>query len=430
MKKLLLIALIGLALVVLGSNSFYAWQIEKKLDEVSSALAATGVSIEHAGVEINYSGELSLNHLVLRLPAMGAELRAERAIIPGNDWLSIHSLAADIRAHRFPESLDVVLSGISISRISKENTFDALNELSVQACGQRSRFTYPDLVAMGYPNPRKDMRLQFEFIGETHALRFFISEYADFVREFELRTDITLNAASRDIDDLRTALNIAQVQGIRFHYRDLGFNERMLSFCEDESGYGRETLIQQHIAGVQNILAQKHGLNLGINVADAYRRLLRGEKELDLMLRPHASLSYKQLVNLDADVLLSRLSGDLNIKNNSVGLFDLSVLKQSPAANAPVVNRAPENSAPRPRPQVENSPAAPRKVNVNLENVGEFIGAELKVALSNSRELVGILEEVGKDTLHLKIASSGGYLIRPVMREDVQSLELIKAAQP
>jgi hypothetical protein len=430
MKKLLLIALLGVALVVFGANSFYAWQIEKKLDEVSAALAVNGINIEHAGVEVNYSGELSLNHLVLRLPALGAELRAERVIVPGDDWLSIHSLAADIRSHHLPESLDIVLSGMSISRISKENAFDAFNELSVQACGERTRFTYPDLVAMGYPNPRKDMRLQMEFIGQTHALRFLISEYSDFVREFELRTDITLNAVSRDFDDIRAALDKAQVQGVRFHYRDLGFNERMLSYCEDESGYGRDTLIQQHIVGVRDILAQKHGLSFGDNGADAYQRLLRGEKELNLMLRPNSSLSYKQLIGLDPKLLLGQLSGDLTVGGNNVGVFDIASLAERRAENPSSSNRTPIKFPPRAEKEQEPAPIQTRRIVVTLENVGEFLGAELSLKLGNSRELSGILEEVGKETLHLKISSSGGYLVRPVMREDVQAIELIKAAQP
>lgn len=431
MKRVIVGLILLVAVVVFGGNYYYTQKIAEKLDQASMMVAGMGGDLEYRDIDITLKGEVRIEGLFMRMPGMGGALNMDQILVHTGNPLGVHALAMDIRERRLPKTLGVSFEGVRLpmsanSQLGNGGGFDTL---AAAGCGDRSGFGVNDLMDMGYSGLVVDTRVDYRFIGGGQLLNVEMESDFEGMNRIRMAAELSLGANSLNSAAVGMAMTNAELLNLSLEYIDRGYAERVLAFCQEETGMNRPAYIAHHLSAWQTQLNQL-GFEPGSNLTDAYRTFLNEPDQLSLTVKPSGALSAGELTQLTPDMLLAHLQTELSVNHESVGRLDLSVLDSGALLDRPVVG-ADESREETPavhQPSVfeskEEPEPQPAQRRVAIDNLGRYLERDVAVQLNDGKTLEGHIQSVHELSLQFKHFRNGGYVIMPIQYRDIEAVYL------
>lgn len=434
MKRFLVGGLLVVAVVVFGGNYYYGRQVEKHLDEAAGLMAVMGASLEYDGTSITLGGDIRVNGI--RLHAQGERLEVDRLVVRTGSVLGVHHLAMDIRNERLPDQLGLSIEGMRLPLAgSRYRMLDSLmNEggegsFAAAGCGQRTEFSARDLINMGYSALVMDSHMDYRLIGGGELMELTFNTHSHNMNDIALKTEFSLGARSTAMQDIAMAMTRAQLQAVNLEYEDRGYANRVIDFCQEETGLSREAFLEQHLEAWQDVWKMV-GLEAGPNLVTAYREFLQKPRHIGVSLTPRGRLGLEQMANTSLELLMYQLQIALEVNRQPAGRFDLAVMDQD-ARQAWQAKRREQRRA-QSLATTESQPDAPTDAQLQAVSAGpiavtelrQHLNAEVQLRLTSGRQLQGRIRELGDHSLRLQIYQSGGHVTMPVSYSDIAEAHL------
>ncbi len=442
MKKILIGALVLVALVVFGGNYYYSLQVEKQLDQAAQMLEMMGGELLYDGVSITPGGEVRIDDLRLYAPELVEPIVVDRLALRTGSILGVHNLAMEVRAGRMPEQLGLSFVGLRMA-VGSENyrqmdmlSAQGADSLSAAGCGARSHFDARDLIDMGYTEFVVDSHIDLRIVGSGISFDIDAETLIHDMHKTSLHMSLALNAASRDVAALGMAFTRAEVQGLSISYQDRGYAERAIAFCQDQTGLNRDEFITQHLNAWQDAWKAR-GFVAGPTLLSAYETFLHQPDSFQVDITPSTPLGADELASSSPELLIYQLRMNLDVNGSDAGRVDLVVMDEAALAKWREERRqSREAQGLPPEPELQQEPAASSQAenltpsqsagrrSISTTELRRHRNSEVELYLSNGKRLEGRIREIEQDALRLQVYQSGGYVILPVAYNDIEAAYL------
>lgn len=412
MKKVLVgVAVIGLGMA--GTNYYYTHQIQKHLESAANMMRAMGGFLEYGDVSITLGGDVEIDRVRFMVPTQAESISLDRIALRTDGIFGIHKLAADIRKKRLPEKLALALEGITVpvggDTYRQMNTLASeMNEnLLTAGCGERKLFSDADIAAMGFGELVKvDSITEYRLMNDGQWFELEGKTTVQGMNEVTIKTDFSLDAASRDLTALGAAIGNIRFNELILDYQDMGYVRKILDFCAEETGLPETEFRAHHLAAWQETLAE-FGFAPSSNLVAGYSQFLENPQRFRLTLKPADDFDLSKLAEIEPEMLPYLFNTRLAVNGTDMGALELSsVAKPTPA------------TAVAPLKPVDNTDARRRgnrpPTQVAIEELRNHLNAEVSLQLANGRTIEGRIIEVGNDNLQIHSYQPTGHMTIPV----------------
>jgi hypothetical protein len=415
MKKVLaVVAVAGVAMA--GTNYYYTYQIEKHLSSAAGMMRSMGGYLEYSDVSVTFGGDVEIDRVRFMVPGQAENISLDRIALRTDGIFGIHKLAADIRKKRLPEKMALALEGITVpvggDAYRQMNTLASeMNEnLLAAGCGERELFSDADIAAMGFGELAKvDSTTEYRLMNDGQWFELESKTIVQGMNELTIKTDFSLDAASRDLTALGAAAANIRFNELIVDYKDTGYVRSILDFCAKEAGLSEKEFLAHHLAAWQETLAE-FGFAPGNNLIAGYANFLESPDHFRLTIKPADDFDFSKLANIEPEMLPYQFRTRLAVNGNDMGVLELLPITK-PTQVTPTASIAPpkptNTSDPRRR---ENRP--PTKVAI--EDLRNYLNAEVTLHLTNGRHIEGRIIELGADQLQVHSYQPTGHMTIPV----------------
>jgi hypothetical protein len=415
MKRLLL-AVLALAVLVVGSNFYYAHQARKQLEAVANVLRAMGGKLEYDELRVTLGGNVEIDKIRLAAPGSDDTLLIERVALKTGSILGIHKLALDARKKRLPEALNVSVEGLllPLGTLAYQQTnlmaMEYSEYLLLSGCGDYTEIGDDELEKMGYGDlVSVDIHSGYRLMNGGQWVEMETHTRMEGMSVSSTQLDFSLNAKSRDLDSLGKALMSAKLSEVTIHYQDGGYLQKLFTFCQQASGASAAEFADLHVEAWESAW-EDLGFGVGEEVVAAYRQFVARPDELRISARPLDDIGLKQIADLAPELFPYQFLIDVQINGTALGRLDLQPLQEEQAAEV-----APGSLVPIP---VARNKAIP--IALEQEAMLSQLNQEVRLKLKSGRRLEGRIREVTAEGLQLHSYKSGGSMLIPVTFNQIE----------
>lgn len=276
--KTLLISLMLVAALVVGGRWFYNQQLEQRLDGQAQALQRLGGELSYASVALAPNGDIHIDELQLRLPEYAEFLSIERVRVHTGGLIDFHRVALELYNQRLPKSLGLSIEGLRLSPGSAYYrkligpVTGTQSRFTTAGCGARSGFSARDLEQMGYTRLVLDSEWHYQLTERGMDLRGEMNTRQ--MHRLSTRLSLALEMPDRDLTRAGVALLGSRLRALHLTYHDQGLTQRVMNFCQAETGLNAEEFQARHLQAWQEAWHHQ-GLVAGEDMVEAYRDLLQ-----------------------------------------------------------------------------------------------------------------------------------------------------------
>lgn len=420
MKRLLMGAG-ALALVLLGANYYYEYQVKKHLATAAQMMRTMGGYLEYADVSVTLGGDVEIDRVRVMPPGVGESINLKKIALRTNGVFGIHSLAMDMRKKRLPAQLSLSFEGAVVpvggDAYRQMNTMaqESSEHLLTAGCGQRTQFSDSDIAAMGFGElVTVDTEIEYRLMNEGQWLEFENKATIDGMNELNMKMDFTLDAKSRDFSALSAAMVNTRFNELVVTYRDKGYVKQALEFCQKEAAMARQEFLAHHLESWQTAL-KNLGFSAGPNTVAAYAKFVEDPQELRFSIKPIGDFTFEKLPEMTPDLLPYQFRTQLAVNGAQVGDLDIAAAPKEPAemvlasadTGATVAARASSTGT---SPKGRNN----EKKAVAVDELRNHLNAEVVLHLHNGRTLNGRIIQFTDGGLQLHSYQPTGFMTIPV----------------
>lgn len=428
MKKFLLIAAVVILALALGANWYYTREVRQQLDRLSRSVSMFG-ELSYDSVRLAPAGEIHINRLAFRpRQADGEGVSIERVALDAGGLGGIASLQGRLQSGRLPLELGVRIEGFSVPFTALPPTLptgraDASAGLLFAAagCGGRSGFDIDDLVGMDYFGWTADIAMHYRLVDRGQRLEVETRVRNRDAAAVSVATTLDLMAGSMDAATVIAAARQADVRAFSLTYQDLGFYDRMLTFCAGETGMAREAYIDHHIAAWRARWGQL-GAEPEDAVIAAYRDFLETPGWLELRSRSDYSVPVIGIAGNSLPEFLGRMETMLAVNDAEPVPMALSLVELQPADSG--ASDRPAEPAGVIAPGRSSTGAGPGWVDVEQSALASHLDRRVLIETVQGRRYRGRLARVEAGAIHIRIQGNGGYYVRPIERAVIRAVSV------
>lgn len=274
MKKIV-IALFVVCIVMFAAVRGGLWYVTQQFVDNQVALAQPFAKISYKEIKTSLTGSATVTKLKVFIPVIDETIYIESIQFLAADLISLLSLDYTLQQKQLPESLILLVSGITIDLNGKlmsmmdnpEVEPTPLETFSTLACGDIYRIGSKALLKMGYDNFTTDIVLRYQFIPRKKLLTYDIRNN---IRDM---THINLSGEIQGISDLNSFNTTAHPGKIKLQFIDDSYIERKNSFCARQGKRKVDEYINEHTTQVKEYLAS-YGIEPEEGLLNAYKTLL------------------------------------------------------------------------------------------------------------------------------------------------------------
>ncbi len=361
---------------------------------------------------IDQQGQLVLTNPLLSHGNYGIIFRAQSLTFKPDDWMEMWSLEENIILGNYLPKGAFTLNDFTIpveqlaKSVKSESEFKFLGLLA-QGCGNKSDFSFSDLVEAGTSNLTGNLELAFEYTGSAANLKVQSSVK---IEQFSaLETQVELNDVQAGTD---TSPYLVYAQWIIF---DPEFIKTRNEYC---AGLNQQSIaefkthhLEQAIAYVEN-----QGLVLSDSVKKHYQRFVEQPENIAFTFSPNTGIRLQEYSNLDWVTYLDKLGVSLNINGRAVkSIFDR---KQTEIEQAEKQKQEAAKQPEQPHSNIIRSPA--------LWQFRSHVGERIHLVDENDKNYTGRIISVTSRVVKLEIRQSGGYATLRFKPGQIRSIEKVK----
>jgi hypothetical protein len=415
--KRVLVGVAALGAVLLGVNFYYTQQVKKHLDSAAGVMRSMGGYLEYDDVGITLGGDVEIDRVRIMIPGLDESLSLDRIALRTDGLWGVHRLAMDIRKKRLPAQLGLSFEGMMLpiggEAYRQTNAFanEASENLLVAGCDERELFDDEDIAAMGFGELVKvDTVSEYRLMNEGQWIELETRATVAGMNEVVMNMDFSLNAKSRDMSAISTALMSARFNEMVLDYHDAGYIARVIDFCAQEMAMDKAEFIAHHIDSWQEVW-QEYGLVPGNNFIHGYRQFLEQPKHFRLNIKPTDDFSLVKLAQMTPDMLPYQFRSNLSVNGADMGTLEISAAAQL----ADDIDFQSISTADRPATtttRTTRSNSRPRPVSV--EQLNDHLNQEVVLHLNSGRTVDGRITQLSEDGLHIHSYQPTGYMTIPV----------------
>ena len=427
MKKIGLIAVAAILFVLLAGRWYYVSQIEKHLDQAASVVSQAGGRLTYRDVGISLGGVIAIEEFRASIPGAGAELRVDRIALDTGSPLGVHRLANMTRSRTLPERLSLSLEGL-VMPVTKDNTA-AMHPLGVPGmgrflsagCDNRENFTPIDYVNMDYADPIFNTRLEYQVEGGGELVTISLVSESDNLHQSDVSAKFSLGAKSLAFADIARAAPDSRLLEAVLDYQDLGFYNRVLSFCESETELLPQQYRKRHLQAWQEAWKWLQ-LKPGLGTRNAYEKFLASPRQVSLTIEPVQTMSVMGLYNTLPEQVPYRFHTAVAVNGTPLGHLDVAMLTPEESSAWFEQQRLAREAERR----LKSEPLAPEQ---ELEPVprnqwADHIDEDMVLVQVDGASVKGVIERLEERVLQFKVFSHGGFIVRPFEYNRIQALYL------
>lgn len=426
MKRLLLGLLLALAVVALGGHYYYERQVEKRVEAAARTVSQMGGHLAYREVAIALNGDIRVDDLEVRIPGLPSTISIERVALHTGGITALHQLAMDARNQRVPPALGFSVDGLRVplASVTQENGISVTDQFAAAGCGGRDRFSALDLVKMGYSEFVMDNRVDYRLVGGGELLNITLLTATRGMNDVRVELELSLGAPSRLAPAVALAMRNAELLNVRVEAQDQGYARRIIGFCTEQTGLGREAFLAQHLSAWEDVW-HRFGLMAGPSTLEAYEQYLNNPDRLLLQARPSARLKASEWAGLSPDMVLNYLSMEVGVNGRAPQPLDIQVMDDAAARDWQAQEQARAEAAGETPDEVPMAPTTEGDKRIPVNELRTYRDARVELTLSNGRTLRGEIRAVEAQRLQLQRFQRGGYVIQPVDYADITEAYLI-----
>lgn len=436
-----------LALVVVGGGYYFyqVHQIESRLDDLASQLRPVG-RLEHDGVSLRPGGEIRVHGLRFSPRGMSERVTAERVVLRGESIPAALRMGRELEQGRLPRELGLGVQALALpvdgdifemvsDSISPGLGFDAVG------CDGRDQFSVRDLTAMEYWDLVGDLDVSYRLSENSDRVDLAFTLTTREMSRTRFDVQLALSGASRDVQSLAGA--DVRLETASMTFEDLGYYDRMLAFCADETGLSGEEYRASHLVAWQEAWAGV-GVDLGEPAVEAYRDFLASPGTLTIDMDPGSDFDPARAMGLSPHRLARHLGISVSVDDESYGSLAPSRADpsdtedsgsdspstaeqlpwESPTEDAEA-GQADEDGAEDDAEASDESEPDPLRT-VPPSELGSHTGRWVVLRMRDGAERQGRVVEVDGDRVRLEQRMSGGYAVVPVSRAEIAEVRVIR----
>lgn len=462
MKKTLLFIVVGLIVVAVSANWYYTRQVRDQLDRMASMASMFG-TLSYEGVRLSPGGAININDLSFRLHQGRGGVDIEQISLQTANLLALMTLEGNLERGRFPETLGLRVKNIQFpldgalatmaqqtpGSASPTGTSSVL--FNAAGCDGRTQFTANDLMQMDYFDIRADLEAHYRLIDNGNRLRLFVSARNHDASAMDLEVTFDISPGSLSTSDLARSMENARLHSFSLEYEDLGFYDRMLTFCADEMSMTEPAYIAHHLESWKQAWSPS-GVEPGPDTVAAYQSFLEDPQQLRVSSNAEHGVSFEGIERYTMPGFLERMEARLVVNYGEPRPLDMNVLDGSsrrivstdqPAstegaatppeaadpqaasmadiadttadADADANADAPEEAVVRPDPS--------QWIEVDPARVEAHLDQRLRIRMQSGDRYAGRLVRVESGQIHIRVERPGGFYIRPLARGEIQGIE-------
>ncbi len=456
MKKVLLFIVVGLIVVAVGVNWYYTRQVRDQLDRIASTVSMFG-TLSYENVRLSPGGAININDLSFRLHQGRGGVDVEQISLQTANLLALLTLERNLERGRLPETLGLRVKNIefpldgALAAMARQTPGDASPTgasgllFNAAGCDGRRQFTAEDLMQMDYFDIRADLESHYRMIDDGDRLRLYVSARNHDASAIHLQVTFDLLSGALSTRDLAGSMQSARLGSFSLEYEDLGFYERMLSFCADEMSMDEQEYIAHHLEAWKQAWS-RFDAEPGPDMVAAYESFLEDPQQLSISSGAEHSVSIEGIDHYTAPDLLERLEVRLTVNYGESQPLDLSlpegasarVASSEPRADTDRAEASPraEDMQTAPTPESaeangsEDTAAEPARqwVQVDPAELEAHRDERLRIRMRSGDRYAGRLSRVDADQIHIRVEGVGGFYIRPLARGEIREVEVRKGS--
>ncbi|TDT43501.1 hypothetical protein DES49_1319 [Halospina denitrificans] len=468
MKYILIGAVVAIGGGVFVANYMIAEEIRSDLDQASAAMAMFG-NLTYGDVSVTPFGDARVDQVRFEPHESDENYRVDRIAVKTSNLWTLYAMTHDMQQGEPPDHLQVAFEGIhldlggelmqAIAR-DMEASGSRVPAFDAAGCGDRTRFTFADMSAMGYGTTVSDLLFEyrikrggerFEFSGtvsteEMHSIGFS----AELGIDREAANAMAEQGAGASMNpQMAAAMGLAAVnlRSARVDVEDWGYASRFMDYCAQEAGMDAEAFRSHHLDAWQANWKKLH-LEPGENVLAAYETYLDDPQTLSVVLDPRPPLELARFMGqpdggeihdrLDPRIVanggesrpldfaltggmdLAQLQKKLEAERGGSAFGNIEEQESLARENADSTEAETPSATPEPE---ESKPETPSVISI--KELPKHMGRRVVVELNDGSTVVGRVEALEDQRLKLRRELHGGEMVQPIYFRRIDGIELL-----
>ncbi|MEM9301361.1 MAG: hypothetical protein AAGE01_04580 [Pseudomonadota bacterium] len=402
---------IGSIIVAVTAVFGAKWHIESKtrqlLDDAAAQVSLFG-TLSYGKVTASLGGAIKVTNFSFRPSSqMGGDISPVIADLIAVDFGSFIDM---VRAGQdVPRTMDISIEGVLVDFGSAGQMVSG-NPAEALACGDIQRFEVVDLVDMGFPNPRTDMRLSYEIFPSAE--------------KFSMRTEIsTAGAASTAITaDLmvpglyqalrsKNPLGIGSTRAERITITSdaARFNQARNRLCAGKLASTEEEAVEANVEAFVAMVATL-GWMPDAGAIDQYRSFVRGDGTWKFVAAPEIAVDLATLDRVD----------DVNWLAERFDLRAAVGAGEPQRVTFEKLGRVIVGADGTVRP-VDDTVSVAQWVDVPLADIGGYVGRDLTLATRSGKRYIGRIIDVNASEVVIRAQLPGGVATVPLALTQIRA---------
>ncbi|MCG7984192.1 MAG: hypothetical protein JAY90_15755 [Candidatus Thiodiazotropha lotti] len=419
----LLIAVTVLAL--LGGAGTH-WYLQSKVKNLVAAIIKQLYPVAVISYEDTYSSlwdsSIGVEQLTINPRSVRGELKIERIVFQAPNLEFLMDAEKALENGDIPQKLRIAFDNINMSTEGNIARVLYKNSSSPQlgardnayACADVNQFGFVEMAEMGYERLSVDLNISYEYIASEDNLN--VSALWSNRNMFELEISSTFDMERKRFKFKQIKRLFDQMSSIKITYRDLGFNQKTIDYCNERRG--DQEYVPAHIEAFKQDLWKQLSIVPSNTLVEAYRTFMLESGEIDITSNMPRAINpdYLGLYSPQDVILLVR--PEIFVNDQPVDIPFEALLKHAPGMSGADENLSADN-------QVDPDPVNVQEfIKVTIPQLAEHIGDMVRVTTKQGPTRTGILVDTSQSRIKVEVAYRGGTATYPIFISNIADTEV------
>ena len=421
-----LVALI--ALTVAGIHFYVTRKVDNEMVTLASQVSPVG-NLEWGNIQIHPSGQIRIRDIRFTPHLVASEVQLQQLAFTAPNLIELLLAAREFDNNRLPKSLGLIIRGLEVpiadTGIDRlDAPFSTGVPFEAAGCGGREMLNLGDLPDLDIWTLVSDISLDYRLVDNGERARLRISSHTQYLAGMSMEVRLHLGSASRDLGLLARAGSMARLEHLDVNYQNLGFRDRLDRFCADELDITPDQFKVTHLSAWSAAWGRR-GLEPSQDLLTAYRLFVAEPQSINLVFQPRQRLPLTAFTRMQHDELIDSLNPEVSVNEDrrvAVSFERIAAIESPPVAGTASPDSDSETSEDAPVRRIVWTEISPAQASSR-------IGDRVRITTAGGDRVTGELVEVDSDYLHMRLRSTGGFIVRPFGRQNVATVEVREVRQ-
>jgi hypothetical protein len=417
---LTVLALLGAA----GAHWYLQHKVENLVEETIKELYPVAVISYEDTYSSLLDSSIGVERLTINPRAVRDEIKIERIVFQAPSIRFLLDAEKELENGDIPEKMRISFENVTLSTegniarsISRNSSSPGLGARdTAYGCAAVKQFGFSELAEMGYEQISIDLNLSYEYnpsIGNLNVSSLWSNR-----RMFELEILGIFEVENHQFKLDQTDRLFDLMSRMKITYRDLGFNQNTIDFCNIQRG--DQDYVSAHIEAFKQDLQKQLNIVPSNALVEAYRTFMLESGVIDISSNLQSAINPDHLALYSPKDLILLVRPDITVNGQPVDIPYADLLKDSPGETES------EETASTKTIIVPESGNKPEYVTVTIPQLADHIGDLVRVKTKQGTTRTGILVDTSRSRIKVEISHRGGSATYPIYVRNIAHTEVME----